>query len=133
MENVVMSLCRTTHNLTQEQIATRLGLKTEEYSDLETGAIVMQSWHADVLSDVYDIDQKYFLESAQQLDLLLGRAELIKKLQAENKILQADNMRFKKFAEITYDLLGLMQGANDVLDKNMNDERKTTPQLTIIN
>jgi hypothetical protein len=133
MENVVMSLCRATHNFTQEQIATRIGLKQEEYIELETGALPMQSWHADVLSDVYDIDQKYFLESAQQLDLLLARAELIKKLQAENKTLQADNMRFKKFAEIIYEMLGLMQSANDVHDKNVSDERKTTRQWTIIN
>jgi DNA-binding XRE family transcriptional regulator len=132
MENVLMSLCRATHNFTQEQIATRIGLKQEEYIELETGVIAMQSWHAEVLSDLYTIDQKYFLESAQQLDLLLARAELIKKLQAENKILQADNMRFKKFMEITHGMLSLMHHANDVFDKNMSDEQNATRQWTII-
>lgn len=132
MENIVMSLCRATHNLTPEQIAAKIGLAPEEYNELEIGAMAMQTWHAEVLSDAYDIDRKYFLDSAQQLDLLLARAELIKKLQAEIKLLQADNMRFKKFAEITHDMLGLMQGANEVIEKNASDERKKTGQLTII-
>ena len=98
MENVLMCLCRTTHRYNVKQIAAKLGITPNEYTELETSARAMTPAQAERLAAVYSIDAEYFLESSRQLELLLTRAEVIKHLQSEN-------IRLQKFVEVTHKLL----------------------------
>jgi transcriptional regulator with XRE-family HTH domain len=98
MKNVLLRVCRATHRYNERQIAAKMGMTPEEYIDLETGVTIMTPRQAEQLSDVYNIEREYFLESSEQLDLLLARAEVIRHLQSEVE-------RLKQFAIVTKDLL----------------------------
>lgn len=125
MKNVLLQVCRTMHRYNERQIAAKLGMAPEEYIELETGIRVMTPRQAEQLSDVYTIDREYFLESSQQLDLLLARAEVIKHFGAENE-------RLRKFVETTHTLLLDGKPDNETgLNENAGYEQ-TSPQRTAI-
>lgn len=126
MKNVLMQVCRAMHRYNERQIAAKLGMTPEDYIELETGATVMKPAQAEWLSDVYNIDREYFLESAQQLDLLLARVEVIKHQQSEIE-------RYKKFVEVTYVMLQTMPTEKEIEEikakiKSIGYEQETTRQ-----
>lgn len=105
-----MQVCRATHRYNERQIAAKLGMTPEEYIGLESGVTIMTPRQAEQLSDVYNIEREYFLESAQQLDLLLTRAEVIKHKESEIE-------RLKQFIFVNKDVL---------LNAEANDKTKMT-------
>jgi transcriptional regulator with XRE-family HTH domain len=123
MKNVLLRVCRATHRYNERQIAAKMGMTPEEYIELETGASIMTPRQAEQLSDVYNIEREYFLESSEQLDLLLSRAEVIRHLQSEVE-------RLKQFVFVTKDLLldGNREDETEEMDKNADHEQKTAHQ-----
>jgi transcriptional regulator with XRE-family HTH domain len=123
MKNVLMQVCRAMHRYNERQIAAKLGMTPEDYIELETGATIMKPAQAEWLSDVYNIDREYFLESSQQLDLLLAQAEALKHLNAEIE-------RIKKFVFVHKDLLldSKRESETEGNDKNAGYEQETTRQ-----
>jgi transcriptional regulator with XRE-family HTH domain len=117
MKNVLLQACRAMRGYNERQIAAKLGMKPEDYVELETGAIIMTSAQAEWLSDAYGIGRKFFLESSQQLDLLLTRTEVIKQLQSENEYQQSELERLRTFIFIHKELL---------LDSQAGDETEVT-------
>jgi transcriptional regulator with XRE-family HTH domain len=85
MENVLMQVCRETHNLTKRQVARKLGIPAMEYYELETAKMAMTPQHAKGLEELYNIKSHYFLESSRQLELLRTRNEIIKQQKEELK------------------------------------------------
>ncbi|OQP60363.1 hypothetical protein A3860_33835 [Niastella vici] len=122
MKNVLMQVCRATHRYNERQIAAKLGMTPEEYIDLETGTTVMTPRQAEQLSDVYNIEREYFLESSQQLDLLLARANVILHHQAEIE-------RLKKFVVVTKTLLHDSNAGNEItVNENAGYGQETAHQ-----
>jgi transcriptional regulator with XRE-family HTH domain len=85
MENVLMQVCRETHNLTKRQVARKLGIPTTDYYDLETSKSVLTPEQGKALEELYNIKSDYFLESSRQLELLRTREVIIKQLKDELK------------------------------------------------
>ena len=120
MKNVLLQACRAMRGYNERQIAAKLGMKPEDYIELETGAIIMTSAQAEWLSDLYRIDRQFFLESSQQLDLLLTRAEVIKQLQTENEYQHSELERIRLFIFINKDKF---------LDDNREDETEEMDEI----
>lgn len=118
-----MTWCRVTHRFDEKQIAAKLGITPNEYKELETSALAMTPAHAEQLAAVYHIGAEYFLESSQQLELLLSRAEVIKHQGSELE-------RLRKFVFVTKDLLlnGKSESEIEGMDKAGSDEQETTRQ-----
>lgn len=85
MENVLMQVCRETHNFTKRQVARKLGIPATEYYELETSKMAMTPQHAKALEDLYNIKSHYFLEASRQLKLIRTQREIIRQQKDEVK------------------------------------------------
>ena len=101
MENVLLQVCRETHNLSKRQVARKLGIPATQYYELETAKLAMTPEHGKALEVLYNIKAHYFLESSRQLELLRTRKEIIKQQKDELKQLN-----------------GLMEGGYEVIHQS---------------
>ncbi|THU41873.1 helix-turn-helix transcriptional regulator [Niastella caeni] len=85
MENVLMQVCRETHNLTKRQVARKMGIPSTQYYELETAKLAMTTEHGKALENLYNIKSHYFLEAARQLEQIRTQKEIIKQKKDELK------------------------------------------------
>lgn len=121
MKNVVMQLCRETNGYSEQQVADKLGMTPDEYTELETSAVYMSPERAGQLSALYNIDAEYFLESSRQLELLDARAEVIKHFGAEIE-------RYKKFVNAMLLLTNETMNGTEAKDKHASHGQETVHQ-----
>ena len=82
--NVLMTFCRRSMKLSAQEAASLLGMPLSLYEDLESGKVLLDYAQAQKLAKLYNSHPQYFLEAAQQLDLLLGNKLIIELLKADN-------------------------------------------------
>jgi plasmid maintenance system antidote protein VapI len=58
--------------------AAKLDITADEYEEIETGKMLITYEQAMQLGKLFKIKGKYFYEAALQLDVLLGKIEIIK-------------------------------------------------------
>lgn len=84
-----MVYCRRSMRLTSQEAASLLGMPLAQYEDMECGNVLLDNEQARKLAKLYQSQARYFIEAAQQLDLLLAYKVVIDVLKADHDRLQA--------------------------------------------